>query len=49
VSDHAPIGVRTLLAEWSGGYRRGIDIAATVFALLLLASGLRAVYAVTAS
>ena len=47
VSVHAPIGLRTLLAEWSGGYRRGIDVAATAFALLLLASGLRAVYAVT--
>jgi fumarate reductase subunit C len=49
VSVHAPIGARTLLAEWSGGYRRGIDLAAAAFALLLLATGLRAVYAVTAT
>lgn len=44
---HAPIGVRTVLAESSGGHRRGVDVAAAAFALLLLATGLRAVYAVT--
>jgi len=48
VAIHAPIGVRTLLAEASGGYRRGVDVASVAFALLLLASGMRAVYAVTA-
>ena len=48
VTIHAPIGMRTVLAESSGGHRRGLDIAMTAFALLLLAAGLRAVYAVTA-
>src|SRR5688500_2661611 len=41
---HAPIGVRTVLAEWSGGHRRGVDVAAMAFSLLLLSTGLRAVY-----
>ena len=48
VAIHAPIGVRTVLAESSGGHRRRLDVAMTAFALLLLAAGLRAVYAVTA-
>jgi len=48
VAIHAPIGMRTVLAESSGGHRRGLDVATTAFALLLLAAGLRAVYAVTA-
>ena len=48
VTIHAPIGVRTVLAESSGGHRRRLDAAMTAFALLLLAAGLRAVYAVTA-
>jgi fumarate reductase subunit C len=47
VTIHAPIGLRTVLAEASGGYRRGLDIAMGAFALLVLATGLRAVYAVT--
>ena len=47
VAIHAPIGVRTVLAESSGGYRRGLNVATVAFALLLLATGLRAVYAVT--
>ena len=47
VAIHAPIGVRTILAEASGGHRRRLDIAMAAFALLLLAAGLRAVYAVT--
>jgi fumarate reductase subunit C len=44
---HAPIGVRTVLAEASGGHRRGVDVAAAAFAVLLLTTGLRGVYAVT--
>ena len=48
VAIHAPIGMRTVLAESSGGHRRGLDVATTACALLLLAAGLRAVYAVTA-
>jgi len=47
VAIHAPIGVRTVLAESSGGHRRRLDVAMTALALLLLAAGLRAVYAVT--
>jgi fumarate reductase subunit C len=43
---HAPIGVRTVLAEVSGGHRHGVDVAAVAFALLLLTTGLRGVYAV---
>jgi fumarate reductase subunit C len=48
IAIHAPIGVRAILAESSGGHRRRLDIAMAAFALLLLAAGLRAVYAVTA-
>jgi fumarate reductase subunit C len=47
VAIHAPIGLRTVLAESSGGYRRGLDVAMAGFALLLLAAGTRAVVAVT--
>jgi len=47
VAIHAPIGLRSVLAEWSGGHRRGLDAAMAAFALLLLAAGLRAVFAVT--
>jgi fumarate reductase subunit C len=47
VAVHAPIGVRTILAEASGGHRRRLDLAMLAFALLLLAAGWRAVYAVT--
>jgi fumarate reductase subunit C len=47
VAVHAPIGVRTILAELSGRRGRGLDIAMVAFALLLLATGMRAVYAVT--
>ena len=43
VAVHAPIGLRTVLREWAGARGRLVD-----FALLLLATGLRAVYAVTA-
>ena len=47
VAIHAPIGVRTVLAEARGGHGRGIDIAMLAFALTLLALGWRAVAAVT--
>ena len=47
VAIHAPIGVRTVLAEIRGSHGRGIDIAMVAFALLLLALGWRAVAAVT--
>jgi fumarate reductase subunit C len=47
VAIHAPIGVRTIVAEMRGAHGRGIDAAMLAFALLLLALGLRAVAAVT--
>ena len=47
VAIHAPIGVRTIVAEVRGAHGRGIDAAMLAFALLLLALGLRAVAAVT--
>ena len=48
VAIHAPIGVRTIIAEWRGAHARGIDAAMLVFAAMLLVLGLRAVFAVTA-
>ncbi len=48
VAIHAPIGLRAILAEARGGHGRGIDAAMLAFATVLLALGLRAVYAVTA-
>lgn len=49
VAIHAPIGLRAIVAEMRGGHHRGIDTAALLFAVLLIALGLRAVIAVTAS
>ena len=46
VAVHAPIGLRTILIEWTPLHPRHCDIAAIVFGLLLLALGLRAVAAV---
>jgi len=48
VAIHAPIGIRTIVAEWRGAHTRGIDAAMLVFAAMLLVLGLRAVFAVTA-
>ncbi len=48
VAIHAPIGLRAIVAEMRGGHGRGIDVAMFAFAAMLLALGLRAVYAVTA-
>jgi fumarate reductase subunit C len=47
VAIHAPIGMRTVVAEMRGGHGRGIDIAMLAFAVVLLALGWRAVVAVT--
>ena len=47
VAIHAPIGMRTIVAEMRGGHGRGIDATMLAFSLLLLALGLRAVAAVT--
>jgi fumarate reductase subunit C len=48
VAIHAPIGLRAVVAEMRGAHGRGIDIAMLAFAAVLLALGLRAVWAVTA-
>jgi fumarate reductase subunit C len=45
---HAAIGMRTVLAEMARARGRTLDVAAFAFAVLLLAAGWRAVYAVTA-
>ena len=47
VAIHAPIGLRTIVAEWCGAHGRGIDAAMLVFAAVLLVLGIRAVVAVT--
>ena len=46
VAIHAPIGVRNVLREWTGLPRGAVDLLALGFAALLLAVGLRAVWAV---
>jgi fumarate reductase subunit C len=43
---HAPIGIRTILMEWSPLRGRSVDAVVTGVGLLLLAVGLRAVAAV---
>ena len=47
-SVHAPIGVRTVLAEWTPWRGRSLDAAMLILAVLLMALGLRAVWAVVA-
>jgi fumarate reductase subunit C len=47
VAVHAPIGLRTVVAEWRGAHGRGIDVTMLAFAATLLVLGLRAVVAVT--
>ncbi|MCB1970799.1 MAG: succinate dehydrogenase [Geminicoccaceae bacterium] len=44
---HAPIGLRGILIEWFGLRGRGLEIAMLLLAAILLATGLRAVRAVT--
>ena len=48
VAVHAPIGLRAIATEWLGWRGRSLGIVVHVFALLLLAMGLRAVWAVVA-
>jgi succinate dehydrogenase subunit C len=43
---HAPIGIRTVLTEWSPLKGRSLDAVALVIGVLLLVLGLRAVAAV---
>jgi fumarate reductase subunit C len=46
VAVHAPIGLRTVAAEWAGMRGRAADALFAAFALALLVLGARAVYAV---
>ena len=48
VTVHAPIGLRAVLIEWLGWRGRSRDAALFVFAMLLAAMGMRAVFAVFA-
>jgi fumarate reductase subunit C len=43
VAVHAPLGLRTILAEWAGWRGRPVDAALGVFALALLLAGWRAI------
>ena len=49
VAMHAPIGLRNVLREWTPWRGRTLDVALALFAVLLLALGLRAVFAVFTS
>ena len=46
VTVHAPIGLRTVLAEWLGWRGRSRDVALVAFAMLLAWLGMRAVLGV---
>ncbi len=48
IAVHAPIGLRTILIEWTGRRGPAVNWATAIVALGLLALGLRAVWAVTA-
>ena len=48
VSVHAPIGVRGVLREWTPWRGRSLDAAMLALAAILMATGLRAVWAVVA-
>jgi fumarate reductase subunit C len=41
VAVHAPIGLRSIFAEWLGWRGRSLDIAAALFAAFIAAAGLR--------
>jgi succinate dehydrogenase subunit C len=47
VSIHAPIGLRTVAAEWLGWRGRSADAACAIVGVALLALGARAIAAVT--
>jgi fumarate reductase subunit C len=49
VAIHAPIGLRSILREWTPWRGRSLDVALALFAVLLLALGFRAVFAVFTS
>lgn len=46
VAIHAPIGLRSVLAEWTGWQGRSRDLALLIFGVALASLGLRAVAAV---
>jgi succinate dehydrogenase subunit C len=46
VAVHAPIGLRNILREWTRWRGTTLDLALALFALFLLALGMRAVFAV---
>jgi fumarate reductase subunit C len=48
VAVHAPIGLRNVLREWTGARGPIVDLGLVLLVLVLLVTGLRAVYAVTA-
>ncbi len=48
VSVHAPVGVRNVLKEWTRWHGRSLDVAMLILAAALMATGLRAVWAVVA-
>lgn len=43
---HAPLGLRSVLREWTALPSRGVDVICVFIGILLLATGLRAVVAV---
>ncbi len=45
VAIHAPIGLRTILREWTPWRGRSLDLALAAFSLLLICLGLRPVFA----
>jgi succinate dehydrogenase subunit C len=49
VAVHAPIGLRNVVREWTHWRGRSLDAALALFALLLLALGFRAVFAVVSA
>ena len=46
-SIHAPLGLRTIAAEWLSWRGRAADVACTAFGIVVLVLGFRAVAAVT--
>lgn len=48
VAIHAPIGLRSIIREWTPWHGHTLDLALVLFSLFLLALGLRAIYAVYA-
>jgi succinate dehydrogenase subunit C len=48
VAVHAPIGLRAIAREWAGWRGTGLDVAVAAIAVVLLALGWRAVWAVFA-